>query len=81
MFEALKTFASLLTEVYRDDLELFRKAGLVSLYVTLNAVFYNLVALVITSSKATGGNRELQVSGKLEHGPRHYIYRNSLGVC
>ena len=47
-------------------------AGLVSLHVSLHAVFRNLVALVITSGETTWGYRELQVSRKLEHGPRHY---------
>ena len=46
--------------------------GLVSLYVSLHAVFRNLIALVITSGKTAGSYRELQVSRKLEHGPRHY---------
>ena len=44
--------------------------GLVSLHV----VFWNLVAPVITSSKTTWGYRELQMSRKLEHGPRHYNF-------
>ena len=44
----------------------------VSLYASLHAVFWNLVALVITSSKTTYGYRELQVSRKLVYVPRHY---------
>ena len=44
-------------------------AGLISLHV----VFRNLVAPVITSGETTWGYRELQVSRKLKHGPRHYI--------
>ena len=52
-------------------------AGLVSLHVSLHVVFSNLVVLVITSGETTWGYRELQVSRKLEHGPRHYnISRN-----
>ena len=46
--------------------------GLVSLHISLYAVFRNLVELVITSGETTGGYRELQVSRKLEHGLRHY---------
>ena len=45
-------------------------AGLVSLHV----VFRNLVAPVITNGETTWGYRELQVSRKLGHGPRHYIF-------
>ena len=40
--------------------------------VSLYAVFRNLVTLVITSGEATWGYRELQMSHKLEHGPRYY---------
>ena len=40
--------------------------------VSLHAVFRNLVAPVITSGETTWGYRELHVSRKLEHGPRHY---------
>ena len=47
-------------------------ARLVSLHVSLYVVFRNLVALVITSGETTWGYWELQVSRKLEHGPRHY---------
>ena len=46
--------------------------GLVSLHGSLHAVFWNLVALVITSGETTWGYRELQMFRKLEHGPRHY---------
>ena len=45
-----------------------KTAGLVSLHV----VFWNWVAPIITSGKTTWGYRELRVSRKLEHGPRHY---------
>ena len=45
---------------------------LVSLYVSLHTVFQNLVELVITSDETIWGYRELQVSRKLEHGPRNY---------
>ena len=49
-----------------------KTAELVSLHVNLHAVFRNFVKLVITSGKTMWGYRELQVSRKLEHGPRHY---------
>ena len=48
-------------------------ARLVSLHVTLHTVFWNFVALVITSGKTTWDYWELQVSRKLKHGPWHYI--------
>ena len=45
-------------------------AGLVSLHV----VFWNFVVSVIISGETTWGYKELQVSCKLEHGPRYYTY-------
>ena len=42
-------------------------AGLVSLHV----IFRNLVAVIITSGETTCSYWELEVSHKLEHGPRH----------
>ena len=65
--ETLKTSVSLCscTKIIWNYVD---TAGLVSLYV----VFRNLVVLVITSGKTTWGYRALQVSCKLEHGPRHY---------
>ena len=44
-------------------------AKLVNLHVSLYTVFQNLVVLVITSGETTRGDRELQVSRKLEHKP------------
>ena len=49
-------------------------AGLLGVHVSLHLVFRNLVALVITSGETMWDYRELQVSRKLEHGPRHYNY-------
>ena len=50
---------------------------LVSLYISLHAMFQNLVTLIITSGKTMWGYQELQVSYKLVHGPRHYNYLSS----
>ena len=65
--ETLETFVRLCrcTKMIWNYVE---TAGLVSLHV----VFRDLVAPVITSGETTWGYRELQVSRKLEHGPRHY---------
>ena len=46
--------------------------GLVSLNMSLHAVFRNLVALIITSGETTGGYQELQVFRKMEHGLRYF---------
>ena len=45
-------------------------AGLISLH----TVFWNLVVPIITSDEITWNYRELQVSRKLEYGPRHYSF-------
>ena len=65
--ETLKTSVSLCrcTKMIWNYVE---TAGLVSLHV----VFRNLVAPIITSGETTWGYQELQVSRKLEHGPRYY---------
>ena len=47
-------------------------AELISLYVSLHAVFQNLVILVIINDKTMQSYQELQMSRKLEHTPRDY---------
>ena len=72
MFETLKTLLVCIKryiEIIESYVEIVR---LVSLHVSLHVVFRNLVALVVTSDKTMWGYREVQVSRKLEHGPRHY---------
>ena len=49
-------------------------AGLVSLHVSLYAVFRNLVTLVITSGKTIEGYWKLVMSRKLEHRSRYYTF-------
>ena len=72
MFETLKTLLVYIrryTEIIWNYIEI---VGLVSLYISLHIVFWNLVALEITSDKTTWSYRELQMSCQLEHGLRHY---------
>ena len=49
-------------------------AGLINLHVSLHAVFWNSVALVITIGETTWGYQELQMFHKLEYRPRHYNF-------
>ena len=62
-------------ETLKISVSLYRCTKIISHYVemtglvSLHVMFWNLVALVITSDKTTWGYRELHVSRKLEHVP------------